>query len=250
MIIQECKKEIVQLQKQSNEANLVFKEIQRTEKENCVDVLDSFFKEQMLITEEIKVSKAFRLGKGKKAPILCTLKDSSSKELIFQKVKNLKDTDYSIDNQLPPKIKEQKIQRKQLIAENKMKTVDKLILSFEEGKMKVNDKVYEGQHKIPQLGEVLKPNLEQSKARMGIKVVKGGDVTVQGSTFTDFSANVTNLQEVNAAYAKVHQWNGDARHIMCTFRIPHEDHHIYQNYNDDNEHAGGRILLKTNIHRS
>ena len=30
---------------------------------------------------------------------------------------------------------------------------------------------------------------------------------------------------------------------MCAFRIPHENFHLHQNYQDDDEHSGGRLLL-------
>ena len=184
-----------------------------------------------------------RLGKGKKAPILVCLTKLSDKGEIFKRGTNLKDLTYSVDEQLLSRTREKKIHLRKTAAENKTRTVDKLITSFEKGKLMVNNQEFAGQHKTPPLKEILTPTTVQLADRMKIEVTRGQDIQVEGSTFTGCSASVATLKDVNDMYAKVRQWNGDARHVICAFRIPHPDHHIYQNYNDNDEHGGGRILL-------
>ena len=55
---------------------------------------------------------------------------------------------------------------------------------------------------------------------------------------------VKDIQQVNDAYAKVRSLNADAHHVVCAFKILHESYHIYQDFQDDDEHGGGRVLLQ------
>ena len=77
-----------------------------------------------------------------------------------------------------------------------------------------------------------------------MKVVKRSPVTIQGSTFSGFSADVKDLQEVNELYAKIRAENLKARHVVCAFRIPHRNFAIYEDYFDDDEDGMGAFLLQ------
>ena len=175
--------------------------------------------------------------------MLVILKNDDDKPIIFKHVTNLVETNNSIDEQLPRRTRERRTQRRLLLKENKECTIDKLMISFEQGKLQVDGKNYEGQHKTPSLREVLTPDTQQALDRMNMEVCRGNEIKIQNSTFIGYSTVVENLKQVNDAYAKVRQTNGDARHVMCAFRIPHEKYHIYQNYNDDDEFGRGRLLL-------
>ena len=175
--------------------------------------------------------------------MLVILENDDDKAIIFKHVTNFAETNYSIDEQLLGHTREHRTQRRLLLKENKECTIEKLMILFEQGKLQVDGKSYKGQHKTPSLREVLTPDTQQALDRMNMEVCRGNEIKIQNSTFIGYSAVVENLKQVNDAYAKVRQTNGDARHVMCAFRIPHEKYHIYQNYNDDVEFGGGRLLL-------
>ena len=181
-------------------------------------------------------------------PIQILLYEFENKVTIFKHVSNLKDTYFSIDEQMPARLRELKYRNRQLYAENEARTTGKLAMSFEKGKLKVKDKEFQGQMKIPSLREIIKPSTQDQAIRLGTKIHKGNAVNTEGSRFTGYMATVESLKQVNQLYAQVQRENSDARHVMCAFRLPHEDYHIYENYQDDGEHAGGKMLLQALKH--
>ena len=68
--------------------NLIIRGKSKTE--NCVQLINNFFKVTMKIADEVKVQSAFRMGAGKNRPILATLATPSEKSKIYGNVKNLK----------------------------------------------------------------------------------------------------------------------------------------------------------------
>ena len=108
LMSKECKSEMEQIQFHNMKLNLVIHGIERHSKEKCKEKVDNFFKNTMEITDKIEFEQAFRLGKSVKAPILVILKNFEQRVKIFSHVKNLTDKPYSIDVQLPPRMKEAK----------------------------------------------------------------------------------------------------------------------------------------------
>ena len=246
--IKECKAEIEQLQLLNMKPNLIIGGLIRNEDENCKEVVMNFFSNVLKIEQEIKIKNAYRLGKGKKAPMFITVRNADEKFEILKKAINLKDVTnsqdekYSIEEQLPNHLREEKRRRRTLIMKNKTRTVDKLVMSFDKGKLMVNDREYAHQVKPPSMKTILTPTHEQLKDR-GINIDIGRTIKKGKSSFTGYAASVENIKQVNSAYAKVRACNALARHIMCAFRIPHESWHTHEDYQDDNEHTGGKILL-------
>ena len=97
------------------------------------------------------------MGKGKKANIFVQLRNPADKAKIFSKVGELKDVvnryndPYSVEDHLPPKTKEDRRKLRNKFKDNKNRMVDKLIMSFEKGKLLVNDEVYEMKVPVPSL---------------------------------------------------------------------------------------------------
>ena len=179
-IIAECKAEIETLQVNQMRSNLIIKGIVQSEKENCKELVKNFFKEKLEITEEIKICSANRMGKGKKAPMFVKLMDDDDKPKIFSKVKLLADLKneyqaaYSVDEQLPGRTREKRRRKRNLMAENRKKTVDKLIMSFEKGKLMVNNAEYvDSSIRVLPVKEILWPSTEDLTKRLVIEVHKG-----------------------------------------------------------------------------
>ena len=89
--------------------------------------------------------------------------------------------------------------------------------------------------------------MEELSKRLQIDLQIGKSIEKDESTFKGISTSVETLQQVNEAYAKVRAMYSEARHVICAFRIPHGQHHLHEDYQDDNEHGAGRILLKRNV---
>ena len=70
LVIQECKREIEQLQANAMKLQLVIHGIERVENENCRETVQSFFNNQLKIRRDtdIKIQNAFRMGKRINAP--------------------------------------------------------------------------------------------------------------------------------------------------------------------------------------
>ena len=226
LIINECKNEIAELQRNNMRNNLIISGIPRMEKEDCKQQISAFLKEIMGIDDAILIRNAYRRGPGKKAPIQVNLSRFEDKLKIFSKVNTLKDKKnvydeaYSVEDQLPAKMKEKKRRRRTLMVENKKKTVDKLIMSFEKGKLILDQEEYECQVPVPSLKSVLQPTTKEPSGRLAISTSVGKTITKNGSKFIGYSV----------AVAKIHSLNCRAHHVICAFRIPHEKYHIYQDY--------------------
>ena len=68
-------------------ANLVITGFVESQGENCVEVVQNFFHKNLKITEEIRVDKAFRTGKGDQRAMIVVLNDPSSKKKHISKHK-------------------------------------------------------------------------------------------------------------------------------------------------------------------
>ena len=186
--------------------------------------------------------------------MLVKLYSPSDKAKFFAKSSNLAgktnryNMPYSIDEQLPPRIREEKRRQRTIAAVNKKKTVDKLIMSFEKGKLIVEDMEYQQKIQPPTIHAALKPMVEELSEHLAMDIDQGEIISAEGSFFQGYAAAVRNLEEVQVAYNKVKAINNDARHIMCAFRLPGKDFHYLQDYHNDSEHAGGKIILDGLIH--
>ena len=117
--------------------------------------------------EEIKVANAFRLGKkGEYRPLKITLERSQDKGVIYKNVKNLKGVknadkkSYRIEDDLPAALQEEKALRRQIYGKNERKkdTASKLIMSFEKGVLKVDNKEFDSPVKHPNVMEMIQTN--------------------------------------------------------------------------------------------
>ena len=66
---------------------------------------------------------------------------------------------------------------------------------------------------------------------------------MEGQTFIGYSCCPKDIQEVNIAYAKLRSMHSEARHVICSCRLPGRNFHTNQTFYDDDEHNGGAFLL-------
>ena len=252
-IIHECVARIDKLEKRSMNSNILIKGLVKKKDVSWRTTVGKFFME-ILKVGEINILDAFKIGKYPNSPVLVTLTDGKDKSKIFAKAKDLGDVvnefdkPYRIDEQLPPAIREKKLRSRQLMAINKGKdSNDQLTMERKNGELFVNNTKYEKLVEPPSVRQILKASKEERIKRNEFDTVLGKAMDVDGSRFLGYSAIVSDIKQVNLAYAKIKAAHIDARSVLCAFRIPNTDYHTHQDYVDDNEHGAGRMLLNAMV---
>ena len=232
-------------------ANLIIQGIVETSTENCVEVISSFF-ENMLGVKDIKIVKAYRVGKGKSRPMKVILSKAADKGLIYKNVKklqgkkNINNRYYRIEDELLPKESEERKKNRDFMWRNKKQTVaDKILESMEIKKksLMIGGNPRTALIKTPDRNKLLKLQKDETCVLESTPVVKGTAVEKEGSSFTGYVCDVQNQMEVNQAFEYVRFHNMGARHIICACILPGTYVTDRYDYYDDNEHSAGVSLL-------
>ena len=233
--------------------NLFIKGIVESKDEDVVAEVKSFFKNQLLIAEDIPIKHANRTGKGKVRSIFVALENSRDKAQIYGNITNLQDKKneldkyYRVEDQLPARQCATQSKHRHAMWRNKQKklTAEHLELSVKKGHLLVNNEQFRPKIRKPDTHILLKLQPDEISAlkecgkgiRMGREVVEGT------SRFQGYVCDINNVTEVNKAYEFVQFANMGARHIICAFRLPGSNFIENQDYFDDDEHEGGKTLL-------
>ena len=92
-LISKLKAKEAQAELKNVQNNLVIHGITESKEENCVHMVEEFFKNVLKITETVQVQDAFRLGKKDKSnrPMLIKLHSSKEKGKVYSNIKLLKE---------------------------------------------------------------------------------------------------------------------------------------------------------------
>ena len=111
---------------------------------------------------------------------------------------------FQIKEHLSQKAFAEKKQQSHLIVKNKkLSAAETLKMKVERSKLKVNGEIYEKVIQPPTCRQILKLTVMQLADRMKVDIVQGETVEKEGQKFLSFSAEVKDLEEVNAAYVRV-----------------------------------------------
>ena len=229
--------------------NLIIQGITEKKNENCVTEVKSFFKNQLNLVHDIQIKYAYRIGKSKNRPLKVCLTHPSDKGLIYSHAKNLKDKtssegkDYRIDDELPPKQREQKNKARHMVWRNKKTTAEKIALSVKKGKLMVGDLPYTSKITPPSDHILCKLKPEEVNEIDKLDIRKGITETLDGSDFTGYIADVQTFEEVNRAFEYVRYYNLQARHIIVACKIPGSNVIESVDFYDSDEHGAGQKLL-------
>ena len=247
--IAECDNQLKYLTKHVNKDMIRISGLKEKQGESAKAAVDNFFKILLKIETPIGLWDAYRVGKGDYKTIIFQLKNFRDKGLIYGNIKNLKDVTndrdqpYQVKDHLSPKDFALQKKLRQLHTTNKKSTISKLKMSFEKAKLKVDGEVYTPEIRPPTCREILIPSTTELTEHLKVTVVPGEPVTVENQVFQGYTAVVKSTAEVNAAYARVATLHTEARHCIGVCRIPGERWHILQDFNDDDEHGLGAVLL-------
>ena len=90
-VMQEMQGAIEEFREKVNKNVLRINGLIEEKNENCIEVVQTFFKERLKIEAVIVIKSAFRIGKGKTRTMLVKLKTATDKGTIFGHTKNLKE---------------------------------------------------------------------------------------------------------------------------------------------------------------
>ena len=125
----------------------------------------------------------------------------------------------------------------------KVSTAHRLEISLKKGKLTIDNEEYKQKLHIPNDHQLLRLKPDEIAELEKIDVRKGKPFSIEDSTFIGFVSDVSNIHDVNRAYEWVRYHNMNARHIICAFKIPGPVAPEFQDYEDNDEHNAGRVLL-------
>ena len=233
-------------------SNLIVRGIKESKSENCVSVMNNFFLQTMKITGGVNILKAHRLGGGVDRPMLVYLKSPTEKGKVYKNVRNLKNVknekgkSYQIKDQMPGKRADQTTRNRDIMRENSSHThtAEQLELSLEKGILSIGEIPYKKLVTPPTVKDILQAKDNDRKRWQKIKTVEGNVILKNKCRFHGYSVIAGKIETVKDAYNKLREIHGDARHIMCAYRLPGRNFALLQDYCDDQEHFSGRALLK------
>ena len=229
--------------------NLIIQGLPEKKEENCMTEVKEFFKEKLNLVHDIQIKYAYRIGNGKHRPIKVSLVHQTDKGVIYSHAKNLKGKTnrngkgYKIDDDLPPKLREQKNKSRHFMWKNKKTTAEKIEMSVKKGKLMVNGKLYESKIKEPSDHLLCRLKEDEVQELLKLDVRKGQEEILDGSMFVGYVADVQSYDDVNAAYEWVRYHNLSARHIVAACIIPGDNVLECADFCDSGEHGAGQKLL-------
>ena len=216
---------------------------------STAEMVTDFFSQTMKLPHPVAITRAIRIGKGKPRTVLVTLKDGRDKRGIFECAKNLKgvknnnDEEYSVNSQFPASMQEnKKCARIIMKINNSMAGVGKRNLTIKKGELFVDWRPFVNPIQMPAPHEVIYP-LDKKHVDK-IKLNKG-EIQKRGRcSFVGYSAEVSSIADVRAAYTKVARLNASALHISVGYRLPGVDFVHLRGYEDNNEYGAGRVIFQ------
>ena len=162
----ECKEKIEQLEEKADREILNIDGLIERKGENCIQLVQNFFKNQCKITRNIEIRDAFRIGKRNEKydrRMKVILSNPRDKGSIFSNTKNLKDVvndndrPFYVKDKLTAKKAAQRSRERQLMqANSKMQVNDQLEMKFEKQELVVEGTKYTKQVKPPSCSEILR----------------------------------------------------------------------------------------------
>ena len=230
---------------------MIIRGLIENDKESCKDVVNQFIMDKLKIQKGlVNVMEAHRMGQGKNRPMLIRLHSPAEKGQIYKHVKNLKGVtnilsqSYQVSDHLPPRINDQQTRFKILKRINRKKTVDQLEMNLEKGSLLIKGSKYKKLVSAPSDKDILKASAAEKLKWSKIKLVPGNIIRKEKCEFHGFSLVTNKINTIRDAYCKLRIQHGSARHIVCSWRLPGTNWPQLQDYENDDEHNAGKVLLQ------
>ena len=252
-------KKLNQQEVRSMKPNLVITGIKETKGEVCVNAVQTFFKEKVKISEDIKIRIAHKIGKqgSEKCPMIVALKNVRDKGTIYKSTKNLKGQkneegdEYFVNDQLPAQQTEEVRKLRQKVKINKnLIDAQQQTISWKKGELHIEGKPFESKVCEPSCAEILEMKLEEMRKALSYKVYEGDETSKSGSTFKGFAAKVHSIEDVADVYRQLKYRFLEATHVICAYRIMDPDVAHMVDCVDGGEWGAGRRMTQMLIDES
>ena len=209
-------------------------------------------KTKLQITSGLKVSAAHLMGKRATSPVWFQLLDQDDVSVIFQHVSHLKDVTnatgkkFVLREYLTEEDREWKTRKQDLIAENRCLPVShQVTMQHVKDDLMINGSKCQPVITPPLVKDVLlTPHAETGKNPFKDAGITVGDYKAEnGSTFYSYIKEVNSFDEIKKVYQVIKAQHITATHTVCAYRIFGTKFYNLQDYSDDGEIGGGRVLL-------
>ena len=201
----------------------------------------------MKIQQQIVVKHVCKIGQSQPRNVLITLASIKDKGAIFKHAKNLKDMrnnddkPYFINDHLTLGLQERNRKWRSIVRVNcATPDNDRMVCEWKKGELYVNQQPYQDPINPPSIERITsgKENLDH------VKLTKGEMQTHEGCRFIGYSIEIRSLEDIRQAYLKIYRTHPAALYVMCAYRLPGTEIHQLQNYCDDREDGGSRVLYQ------
>ena len=190
------------------------------------------------------------IGRKDHSPIVFQLQDPNDSRRIFKKMsdvkpKNVKDRKIIIKEYLDEEDREEKRRHQDLIKDNRNLPIShQCTMKHQKMNLEINASRYEKEVFPPSMKEILLKAPSQIDMEEKLGIHNGSMRSENGSTFYAHAVQADNFEKIREVYAMLKEEHLSASHIMCGYRIFGTRHYNLQDFSNDGEHSGGRVILE------
>ena len=220
--------------------------------DDAKETITKFLKERLKFkeTEEIQITTAFMIGKKDHSPIVFQLQDPNDCRKIFYRLnetkpKNKKDRRIIIKEYLDEEDREEKKRHQDLINDNRnLPTSHQCTMKHQKQNLAINDEIYKKEIQPPMMKEVLlRTNTSNEDIFAKLSIHSAAMRSVNGSTFYSYAAQVDDFERIKSIYTAIKEEHLSSTHVMSGYRIFGTRYYNLQDYSNDGEHGGGKVIL-------
>ena len=221
-------------------------------KKDRIELVQSFFKEKMEISEaEIGIKNAYWGGQGEARHMYIELEDHEDKAIIFDNVSKLKGKKnarrklYYVNNEITDEEKEHRNYYRSLLRENNTYgEEEKLKIHLKRGKLLVNNVTIMPQIQAPKPNDVLTLEPSELEEIHSIRTHQTEVREERGSEFICRYQKVKSVADVQKGLAKMKIKFGDAAHTVAAYRLESPKGPFNQGFQNDGEFGAGWRMLQ------
>ena len=252
--IAHLEKQVNTLQKQDRKANLLISgligQVDDT-LEECIELAQDFFKQQMGIQSTIKIRYAYWVGAENNCSLMVKLKNPDDKPVIFSNISTLKGKSnirkklFFVNDDLQDEEKEQRNYYCHLINENKDREEgSKLQIFLRKGKLTANNELIKSNLSVPSATDVITLEPSELEQIHATKTYKSDKHVEAGSEFFCHYQKVKSVKEVQQGLNKMKIKYGDANHTVTAYKLPDAEGPFKQGFEDNVEWGAGWRMLE------
>ena len=233
-----------------NKGSLILNGLILDRSKTAKECVQEFIKQQLEIEDEVPIIAAHQMGKAKNSPVWFKLQNPDDVAVLYKNVAKLKgkvnsrNKKYLLREFTSEAEKERKIRQQDIAMENtRLPESHKIDIAFNRGNLLINGEEYKKALVEPQIKDAMFMTKEQENILDNLQVHRISEFSEQQSTFQTYMSEVDSLEKVQDFYHAVAKDHVSSTHVMIGYRVFGSQYFNLQDYCDDGEHGGGRMLL-------